>query len=158
MADTFETPALGFMQIVSSRDTATLLPIIAAHVAPCTEVHSDPWSAYNRVGFLPGVADHLTVNHSLYFVDSVTSTHTQHIESYWNWVKDKLKSMRGCRAGQALSYLDEFMWRERLGYDSFICFYNILCHIAQQYPVPWSQVAELTMTCLKSLNNLTMIY
>ena len=83
MVDSSKTPALGFMQIVSSRDAATLLPIIAAHVAPGTQVHSDQWSAYNRVGSLPGIAGHSTVNHSLHFVDPVTGTHTQHIESYW---------------------------------------------------------------------------
>ena len=59
-------------------------PIIAAHVAPGTEVHSDQWSAYNQVSSLPGVAGHSTVNHSLHFVDPVTGTHTQNIESYWN--------------------------------------------------------------------------
>ena len=131
MADTSKTLALGFMQIVSSRDVATLLPIIAAHVAPGTEVHSDQWSAYNRVSSLPGIAGHSTVNHSLHFVDPVTDTHTQHIKSYWNRVKVNFKRMRGCHADQAPSYLDEFMWRERRGYDSFICFYNILRHIAQ---------------------------
>ena len=136
MADTSQTPALGFMQIVSSRDAATLLPIIAAHVAPGTEIHSDQWRAYNRVGSLPGVAGHSTVNHSLHFVDPSTGTHTQNIESYWNRVKCKLKRIRGCHAHQAPSYLDEFMWRERHGCDSFMSFYSILRHIAEQYPVP----------------------
>ena len=126
MADTSHTPALGFMQVVDSRDAATLLPIIAAHVVPGTEVHSDLWRAYNGVSSLPGIAGHSTVNHSLHFVDPVTGTHTQNIESYWSRTKKKLKQMKGCHKHQLPSYLDEFMWRERHACDSFIAFYKIL--------------------------------
>ena len=78
MADSSKTPALGFMHFVSSRDAATLiLPIIAVYVASGTEVHSDQWIAYNRVGSLSSIADRSTVNHSA-LID--TGTDTQHIE------------------------------------------------------------------------------
>ena len=53
------------MEIVQRRDAATLLPIIQAHVAPGTVIHSDEWAAYNRVGNLPNVSSHSVVNHSL---------------------------------------------------------------------------------------------
>ena len=40
----------------------------------------------------------IPVNHLLFFVDPVTSVHTQTIESYWNRIKTKLKTMKGvCR-------------------------------------------------------------
>ena len=71
MADTSYSPALGFVQLVAQRDAATLLPIIQNHVAPGTIIHSDQASMYNRVGSLPGVASHGTVNHSIEFVNSV---------------------------------------------------------------------------------------
>ena len=67
------------------------------------------WAAYNNV------AQHQTVNHSIEFVNSATGVHTQHIESYWNRVKTKIKKMKGCHDQMISSYLDEFMWRERHG-------------------------------------------
>ena len=87
MVDTSQTPALGFMNVVDQRNAATLLPLIQAHVAPGTIIHSDEWAAYNRVASLPNVASHSTVNHSVTFVDPVTHTHTQNVESYWCRVK-----------------------------------------------------------------------
>ncbi len=135
LADTSQSPALGYMEVVHQRDAATLLPIIQAHVAPGTEVHSDQWPAYNQVSSLSNVSTHNTVNHSVTFVDPTTGTHTQNIESYWNRCKTKLKRMKGCHANQLPSYLDEFMWRERNGRTKALAYHNILRDIAIQYPV-----------------------
>ena len=51
MVDTSQTPALGYMEIMSRHvmQLATLLPIIQAHAAPNTIIHSHEWSAYNRI-------------------------------------------------------------------------------------------------------------
>lgn len=136
MVDTSQTPALGYMRIVARRDAATLLPIIQSHVAPGTIIHSDQGSMYNRVGTLPSVASHASVNHSVEFVNSTTGVHTQNIESYWNRVKTKLKRMKGCHQSELSSYLDEFMWRERHGQTATVAFNNILRDIAAQYPLP----------------------
>jgi len=124
MVDTSQTPALGFMNIVTQRNAATLLPIIHAHVAPGTIVHSDQWAAYNQIASLPNVASHSTVNHSVTFVNPINNTHTQNIESYWNRVKTRLKRMKGCHAHQLPGYLDEFMWRERHGTTKAVAFTN----------------------------------
>ena len=133
MVDTSQTPALGYMEIVPHRNAATLLPIIQAHTAPGTVIHSDEWASYNRVGTLPNVAAHSTVNHSVTFVDPTTGTHTQNVESYWNRVKIRFKRMKGCHAHQVPSYLDEFMWRERYGQSRYDAFENICRHIAEIY-------------------------
>ena len=135
IVDTSHTPALGFMQLVQTRDAATLLPIIRNHVAPGTIVHSDQWRAYNRVANLQPVATHQTVNHSVNFVDPMTGVHTQHVESYWNRVKVKLKRMRGCHLQQLPGYLDEYMWRERHGKSGREAFASIIHNISQPYPV-----------------------
>ena len=133
--DVSQQPALGYMEIVQAPDAATLLPIIQAHKAPGTTVHSDQWAAYNRVQTLGNVAVHSAVNLSLNFVDPVTGVHMQNVESYWNRVKRKLKRMKGCHEHQLPSYLYEFMWRERYGRTAGMAWQNILQDIATQYPV-----------------------
>ena len=132
LVDTSTTPSL---EIVQCRDAQTLLPIINAHTAPGSVIHSDMWRAYSRVQNLPPVAAHNTVNHSRHFVDPVTGVHTQNIESYWNRVKTKLKRMKGCHAHQLSSYLDEFMWRECHGETYRDTLQNIMRDIAHDYPV-----------------------
>lgn len=135
LVDTSQTPSLGYMEIVPQRDAATLLPLINAHVAPGTIVHSDEWAAYHQVQRLPNVSTHEVVNHSVNFVAPTTGVHTQNVESYWNRVKTKLKRMKGCHGDQLPSYLDEFMWRERYGTSALLALQNIMRDISVQYPV-----------------------
>ena len=78
------------MELIQSRNAATLLPIIQAHVQSNTTNHSDELAAYRRVHQLPNVCRH-QVNHSLHFVDPRTGVH---IESYWSRVKRKFKRMK----------------------------------------------------------------
>lgn len=136
MVDTSSRPALVCMEIVPRRDAnMLLLPIIQAHTLPGTILKSDQWSAYSRVQSLCNVATRSTVNHSIEFVNPITGVDTQHVESYWNRVKTKLKRMRGCHLLQLPSYLDEFMWRERYGTTARSALDAIIEDIAAQYLV-----------------------
>ena len=128
-------PSLGYMEMVTAQNARTLLPIIQAHTAPGTTIHSDEWRAYNSVSTIPAVAQHGVINHSLRFIDPVTAIHTETVESYWNRVKTKLKRMKGCDGNQLPSYLDEFMWRERNEKTATEALQNIIRDIATQYPV-----------------------
>ncbi len=127
------TSLLGLMRIVPNRQRVTLIPIIHAHIAPGTIIHSDDYTTYQTaVGELPNVAQHRIVNHSLNFVDPVTGVHTQRVERYWNRVKIKFKSMRGVQENILPSFLDEFMWCERYGQSQTD---NIMRDSSIQYPV-----------------------
>ena len=123
------------MQLVDTRDAATLLPIIRAHTAPGTIIHSDEWAAYSRISRDIPHVQHATVNHTLEFVNRTNGVHTQNIESYWNRVKKKFKTMKGVHSHQLASYLDEFMWRERYGRTNEEAFNSILRDISLQYVV-----------------------
>ena len=122
------------MELVLDRTAATLLPIIQHHTQPGTIIHSDEWAAYNNIQSLPSVSHHETVNHSIEFV-SACEVHNQNVESYWARAKLKLKIMKGVAADQLPSYIDEFMWRERLGNRTSKALDNIIIHIAAIYSV-----------------------
>ena len=106
------------MEVLQRRDPTTLLPIIQAHTAPGAIIYSDEWAAYRPVSTLPGIAGHNTVNHSLNFVDTVSGTHTQSVESYWSRAKQKIQRMKGRHAEQLPRYLDESTGRSTRSYSS----------------------------------------
>ena len=60
-----------FLVLVEERSKNTLLPIMKEHILPWTRIMSDMWKAYNDCLQDEGYA-HLTVNHSLKFVDPDT--------------------------------------------------------------------------------------
>jgi hypothetical protein len=68
-----------FITVVPNRSAATLLPIIHGISREGTIIVSDEWAGYRRLEET-GIY-HLTVNHSLHFVDPITGIHTQNIES-----------------------------------------------------------------------------
>ena len=121
-----------FLVEVAQRNAATLLPIIAQHVRPGTVVYSDEWAAYNTLATTTGNT-HLTVNHSLHFVDPLTSAHTQGVESMWSSCKRMMQEERTMHSKLFDTYLPEFMWRRKFGGP--LAFGHILKHIAEQYPV-----------------------
>ncbi|KAJ8968244.1 hypothetical protein NQ314_002391 [Rhamnusium bicolor] len=63
---------------VEDRSAGTLVDIIKNEIAPGTTIFSDCWRAYDSLG--ENQYKHLTVNHSVNFVDLDTGTHTQNIE------------------------------------------------------------------------------
>ena len=134
IVDISTRPATGYMQLVAQRNAATLLPIIQQHVHPGTVVHSDEWAAYSRIS--AAGYTHSSVSHSLHFVDPITGTHTQHIESYWSRAKAKLKRMHGTCDDHLPEYLDEFMWRERFGRTAKEAYDSMIGHITERYPLP----------------------
>ena len=135
IVDTSVRPALGYMEMVNSRDAATLLPIINQHVNHGSSIHSDQWRAYASLQYSSAFS-YASVNHSLHFVDPVTGVHTQHVEGYWSRAKAKLKRMHGTSDDLLPSYLDEYMWRERHGRTTMRAFDNICGDISVKYPVP----------------------
>ena len=77
-----------FLTTVPSRDKETLLEIIKTRIKPGMTLISDCWKSYNCLS--EENFKHLTVNHSLNFLDPDTGSHTQNIENLWWQIKRKL--------------------------------------------------------------------
>ena len=115
--------------ICRQRDKDKLLPIIRAHIFLGTCVMSDMWKAYDCLkdeGYT-----HLTVNHSLNFIDAATCAHTQRNENTW-WGVQRSMPRTGTSKDLFESYLQEQLWRQHYGDDPFG---NIIKHIADLYEV-----------------------
>ena len=71
-----------FFKVVQDRSAETLLPILIDNIHPESIVISDCWKSYNSVS--KHFKEHLSVNHSLHFVDPKDpKIHTNTIESQW---------------------------------------------------------------------------
>jgi hypothetical protein len=70
---------------VHDRYAETLIGLIKQWILSGTTIMSDCWAAYSSLR--DEGCTHLTVNHSITFVDEDTGTHTNTIESTWKHVK-----------------------------------------------------------------------
>lgn len=96
-----------FMVPVDKRDSETLLAVIEERIEPGTTIISDCWKAYNCLeekGY-----KHLTVNHSVNFVDPTTLAHTNNIERLWREAKSKVP-LYGRRRKHFAGYLARSMF------------------------------------------------
>lgn len=96
-----------FLIPVGRRDRETLLPLILKNILPGTTIISDCWRAYSILGEID--YNHLTVNHSINFVDPDTGAYTQTIESTWWQIKRKLPETH-TRHGRLHLYLGHYLF------------------------------------------------
>ena len=92
---------------VEQRDSKTLLTIIKDRILPGTTIISDCWKAYNcleQEGY-----QHLTVNHSVNFVDSNNRATHINIERLWREAKNKVP-LYGRRRKHFAGYLARSMF------------------------------------------------
>ena len=123
-----------FMYTVPDHSAATLLPIIQTAIRPGTTIMSDLWRAYGGIVAIQGMGfNHLTVNHSLNFVDPLTGVHTQSVERSWKSAKERNKRHNGTHRHMLDSYLCEWMWRQR-HQNNVDLFEHILTSIAAYWP------------------------
>ncbi len=107
-----QSPSNCFMVEVKDISAVTLLPIILDHAHPGTIIISDEWRAYCCLS--ANGMTHLTVNHSINFVDPSTGTHKQNIEGTWSTVKRMLsKEVMNTFSDLFQTSLQEFVWRKK---------------------------------------------
>ena len=90
--------------------------------------------SYGGIGAIQGMGfDHLTVNHSVNFVDPITGAHTQSVERSWKSEKERNKRHNGTHRHMLDSYLCEWMWRKRHR-NNVDLFEHMLASIAAYWP------------------------
>ena len=112
-----------FMVPVEDRSAATLIPIIL----PGSTIYSDEWASYNAIP--PAEFQHLTVNHSINFVNPITQVHTQNIESTWGQAKKRMRNCMTTNTEMLDTHLAEFCRRKKFG-DATLG--NLLIEIRKQ--------------------------
>ena len=122
-----------FIVPVEKRDAATLLPIIQKHIMSGTTVISDLWKSYFRIDELPESYRHLTVNHSVNFVDPVTGACTHNIESAWQKFKHRHKKEYGTARTLLCEYLSQHLWGKMFAGEDSLC--HLWSQIAKKYPI-----------------------
>ena len=122
-----------FMFAVPDRSSETLLEIIASSIKSKTTIISDEWRGYRGIENIPERDyRHLTVNHSVNYVDPKSGACTNTIESMWGKAKVRNKRHWGTSSNMIESYLFEFMWRMRFGGDD--PFLSIIRDINEVFP------------------------
>jgi ISXO2-like transposase domain len=100
-----------FGVVVEKRDSDTIVNVLSRFVLAGSIVHTDCWRGYTNIEEELGVV-HLTVNHSLYYVDPQTGVHTSTIEAKWAALKRKI-TLRGRVKERLGLQLLEQIWRRR---------------------------------------------
>lgn len=131
-----------FFEAVEDRSAQTLIPIIKKNIKPGTLILSDCWKAYSsleREGY-----EHLTVNHSIQFLNPENGACTNLIESTWNAVKKSLPKS-GTQKHLYESYFCEYSVRKKYLNESEDKFLAFLQLVKRVYPARGRRVlAEIS--------------
>lgn len=125
------------IQAVENRNARTLLALIQCYILPGATIIFDCWRAYNRIEQFSKGYCHLTVNHSINFVDSETDAHTNIIEQLWQKFKRRHTHKFGNAISVFESYTSDFCWCQRFKGPGIFYLWS---QIALYYPVEQSFV------------------
>ena len=117
---------VAFVEGVTDRSAATLIPIIERHIQAGSTIITDEWASYRSLasrGFV-----HKTVNHSVNYVDPVTHACTNGVEGFWSVLKSmffcffcvflgKLRFILGSQGSMQNDHLQELVYRYNHGWN-----------------------------------------
>ena len=121
-----------FLLEVPDRNAETLINIIKTYVKPGSIIITDCFKSYAK---LNNFYQHLTVNHSIEYVDSLTGAHTNTIEGTWGAIKYKISPRNrtssindeGVVTMDGINeFLGEFQWRRKNTKDLWAGFVSSL--------------------------------
>ncbi|KCZ80785.1 hypothetical protein H312_01792 [Anncaliia algerae PRA339] len=111
-----------FMKIITNRNKKTIEEEILKHIHPQTTIYTDQWSSYIYFFKENNTFNHQYVNHKLHFVDPITKTHTQNVESLWASFKKFKRSKQYFKQEKLDLYISEYFIRKKFEGDDFLLF------------------------------------
>jgi transposase-like protein len=97
-----------YTQIVPDVSARTLKSIIKHKISKGSTIYSDSWKSYQGLVFYG--YEHIRINHDKELVDK-QKNHINGIESFWDYVKNKLSKFYGIRPEHFYLYLKEYEFR-----------------------------------------------
>ena len=101
---------------MQDRSVATLIPIIEEYILPGKTIYYNEWASYNAIP--PATFQHITVNHSLNFVNPAKEVHTQTAESTWGQAKERMRNCMTTNTEMLDSHFAEFCGTKKFGNNS----------------------------------------
>lgn len=123
LVDTSSTPAKGYAEVVPDRKKTTLMNVITRVVRDGSEVHTDEWKGYNDIAV--NNYTHHRITHKFNFVDPKTGVHTQHVESFNNKIKRKIKKEMGVASNKRNEFLQRYMFFEHNKNSEIVALLNL---------------------------------
>ena len=119
-----------YTQIIPRATKANIMPIIQGKVLDETTVHTDGWKSYDGLIDIKNFK-HYRVYHSKdEFVRG--KSHINGIESFWSFVKRRMRKQNGVRKDKFLLHLKESEWRWNHRNDNL---YKILLNKLKENPL-----------------------
>lgn len=109
-----------FVEVIEQRNAETIQEVLRRHINQGSILYTDCWRGYHEISQELQIS-HLTVNHSVGFINNENGCHTNTIEAKWGTLKRKIH-LRG-RVQQNLdSFLLERIWRKKFDNNLWIAF------------------------------------
>jgi transposase-like protein len=119
-----------YTQIIPRANKENILPILQGKILEETTIHTDGWTSYDGLIDLKSFK-HYRVYHSKdEFVRG--KSHINGIESFWSFVKRRMRKQNGVRKDKFLIHLKESEWRWNHRHDSL---YKILLKKLNENPL-----------------------
>ncbi|KCZ78281.1 hypothetical protein H311_00688 [Anncaliia algerae PRA109] len=118
-------PARGYCCIVENRSAVFMPSITSRVVLQGSTIYTDDFKSFNSLRNINNY-NHGIVTQKYHFVDPVTGVYTQHVESFNNKLKSKIKEMKGLTDESIRLLLQEFMFLDLFKESSYLKIIEII--------------------------------
>lgn len=119
-----------YTQVIPRATKENIMPILQGKILEETTIHTDGWRSYDGLIDLKGFKHHRVYHSRDEFVRG--KSHINGIESFWSYVKRRMRKQNGVRKDKFLLHLKESEWRWNHRDDDL---YKLLLEKLRQNPL-----------------------